>query len=150
MTSETITCHFQPGAIVDIDFDTFRKEFKILRNQRRLSQQDVAELLQISQATVSAFENGRYHKINRETLSGINRLLEFWKTHKVESNTIGFIKLNGNAPQYTSPAPTPTERLLPQQIERGLRRIIENGSLMEILTDAILADYDNQVEVNTR
>jgi transcriptional regulator with XRE-family HTH domain len=147
MSSDAFTCQFQPGAIVDIDFDSFRKEFKLLRSQRRLSQQDVAELLEISQATVSAFENGRYHKINRETLAGINRLLEFWKTHQVESNTIGFIRMNGKTEPLVSKSPIGANPFLPQQIERGLRLIIEDGSLVEILTKAIMDDYNNQVDV---
>jgi transcriptional regulator with XRE-family HTH domain len=147
MSSDSFACQFQPGAIIDIDFDSFRKEFKILRNQRRLSQQDVAELLQISQATVSAFENGRYHKINRETLTGINRLLEFWKTHQAESNTIGFIQMNGKTQPLVPPSQLNTITTLPEQIEQGFRRILEDGSLVEILTKAILADTKNQVDL---
>jgi DNA-binding XRE family transcriptional regulator len=65
--------------ILEVDREKLQKEFTDLRGKRGMSQLEVAKLLGVSQATISAFEHEAYDRIRKTTLKGIYRLVQFWK-----------------------------------------------------------------------
>ena len=69
---------FEDSELFDVDIDTLRNEFRVLRKERRLSQSEVAKLLGVSQATISAYEHGSYDRVRKATLIGITKLVQFW------------------------------------------------------------------------
>ncbi len=70
---------FADAKLIDIDINALRKEFRDLRRARRLSQKEVADILKVSQATVSALEKGRYGTMRKKSLMGVWKLVQFWK-----------------------------------------------------------------------
>ncbi len=79
LNHDAISPSFDPGELIEVDIDTLREEFRALRRRRRMSQADVAGLLEISQATISAFEQGRHHRIRPKTLRGLWDIVALWK-----------------------------------------------------------------------
>ena len=70
---------FDDATLRDVDMDALKTEFRELRKARRLSQGAVADLLKVSQATISAFEKGTYPTVRKKTLNGIWKLVQFWR-----------------------------------------------------------------------
>lgn len=71
--------NFDRGELFDLDTEKLRDEFRSLRRRRKLSQADVAALLDVSQATISSFEQGKHPQIRSKTLRGIRDIAAFWK-----------------------------------------------------------------------
>ena len=70
---------FDETELIEIDMEGLRETFQQARKRRRLSQLDVANLLAVSQATISAFEKGQYSTTRKKTLNGIWKLVQFWE-----------------------------------------------------------------------
>ena len=66
-------------AFPDMRVDELRTEFKRLRKERGQTQGDIAKRLSVSQATISAFEQGKYGAVRKKTLNSIYNLVRFWK-----------------------------------------------------------------------
>ena len=81
MNHDAISPSFDPGELIQVDVDILREDFRALRRRRRMSQAEVAGLLEVSQATISAFEQGKHHRIRPETLRGLTEIVALWK-HK--------------------------------------------------------------------
>ena len=64
---------------LEVDIEVLRSDFKRIREQRRLSQQDAGTLLGMSQGFVSSFEKGKYQKARPSSLRKIWRQLGVWK-----------------------------------------------------------------------
>lgn len=79
MESDSACEAFEDGNLVDVDIEALRHEFRRLRTARRLSQSDVANLLGVSQATISAFEQGSYPTMRKKSLRGVLKLVQFWR-----------------------------------------------------------------------
>ncbi len=75
--------NFDRGELFDLDTEKLRDEFRSLRRRRKLSQADVAALLDVSQATVSSFEQEKHHRIRSKTLRGIRDIVASWKRESV-------------------------------------------------------------------
>lgn len=80
MNRGVVSRNFDRGELIDVDTDTLREEFQRFRRQRRVSQAGVAALLNVSQATISSFEQGKHNHIRAKTLHGIYDVVQFWKS----------------------------------------------------------------------
>lgn len=78
LNHDAISPSFDPEELLEIDIDTLREDFRALRRRRRMSQADVAGLLEVSQATISAFEQGKHHRIRPKTLRGLTDIVALW------------------------------------------------------------------------
>ncbi len=76
---DAISPDFDTGKLIEIDIDALREDFCTLRRRRRMSQSEVAGLLEVSQATISAFEQGKHHRIRSKTLRGLWDIVALWK-----------------------------------------------------------------------
>jgi len=74
-----VSLSFDRGDLIDVDTDALREEFHRFRRQRHVSQAGVAKLLNVSQATISSFEQGKHNHIRAKTLHGIYDVVQFWK-----------------------------------------------------------------------
>ena len=81
MNHDAISPSFDPGELIQVDVDVLREDFRALRRRGRMSQAEVAGLLKVSQATISAFEQGKHHRIRPKTLRGLADIVALWK-HK--------------------------------------------------------------------
>lgn len=79
MNRGAVSQNFDRGELIDVDTDTLREELQRFRRQRRVSQAGVAALLNVSQATISSFEQGKHNHIRSKTLHGIYDVVQFWK-----------------------------------------------------------------------
>lgn len=95
MNHDAVSPSFDPGELIQVDVDVLREDFRALRRRRRLSQAEVACLLEVSQATISAFEQGKHHRIRPKTLRGLTDIVVLWKhkggieAQKSNSNLVG-------------------------------------------------------------
>ena len=76
---DAVSSGFDPSKLIDIDIDALRKDFCALRRRCRMSQLEVAGVLEVSQATISAFEQGKHHRIRSKTLRGLWDIVALWK-----------------------------------------------------------------------
>jgi DNA-binding XRE family transcriptional regulator len=91
-TSSTPYTHSETGSeasLLDIDLDRLRADFKLLRNQYRLSQARAARSLRVSQATLSAFENGKHTLPRPQTILGIRDMVLHWKRRNEDDSEQG-------------------------------------------------------------
>jgi len=110
-TSEQDRC----PPLLEIDLDLLRTDFKQLRRQYRLSQAQAARSLHVSQATLSAFENGKHTLPRPQTLLGIREMVLHWQQRNENpsqhNSTIASIPHNTEKPCTVCQKPAPN---LPQ------------------------------------
>ena len=75
----------EAAGVAEQDLAGLRREFRALRRARRVSQAEAARFLGVSQATVSAFEQGSYGRIRKGTLAGMWRLVGVWRQAQGEA-----------------------------------------------------------------
>lgn len=61
------------------DVEVLRRELRRLREERGISQVELAEKLHVTQAAVSAFERGKNRSMRKATLEKIRQVVSHWR-----------------------------------------------------------------------
>lgn len=118
-----------------MNMEELRQQFRSLRQQRKLTQKQVAQMLNITQASISSFELGKNKTMRKKTLQAIARMVNDWNLGR---NIVPFSsratnehpapsQKNDAASHYLDKEPSTTDHLLQCLRESLIRTLAEGG-----------------------